>query len=96
MTMTAKEAHIDQTNNIVDLVGSVDIQRPPQGATQALHLQTSALTVFPDEERMQTKQPFQMVVGASTVSGVGMKANNATGQVDVQSKGELTLPPRAR
>jgi hypothetical protein len=27
---------------------------------------------------------------------VGMKANNATGQLDVQSKGQLTLPARAR
>jgi lipopolysaccharide export system protein LptC len=96
MTMNAKEAHIDQTNNVVDLVGDVDIRRPQQGAVQPLTLKTDALTVFPDEERMETKRPFQMVVGATTVAGVGMKANNATGQLDVQSKMQLDFPSRAR
>lgn len=96
MTMNAREAHIDQTNNIIELLGDVDIARPQQGSVQALKLKTAALTVFPDEERMETKQPFQMDVGASTVTGVGMKANNATGRLDVQSKMQLTFPARAR
>lgn len=96
MTMNAKEAHIDQTNNIVNLVGDVDIRRPQQGSVQALTLKTDALTVFPDEERMETKRPFQMVVGSSTVAGVGMNANNATGQLNVQSRSQLSFPPRAR
>jgi lipopolysaccharide export system protein LptC len=96
MTMNAKEAHIDQANNVVDLMGDVDIRRPQQGAVQALTLKTEALTVFPDEERMETKQPFQMAVGGTTVSGVGMKANNATGQLDVPSRSQLSFPPRAR
>jgi lipopolysaccharide export system protein LptC len=96
MTMNAKEAHIDQTNNVVELTGDVDISRPQQGAVKALNLKTAALTVFPDEERMETKQPFQMDLGSSSVSGVGMKANNATGQLDVQGKSQMILQPRAR
>lgn len=96
MTMHAKRAHIDQTNNVVDLMGDVDIRRPQQGAVQAMSLKTDALTVFPDEERMETNRPFQMVLGATTVAGVGMKANNATGQLNVQSRSQLSFPPRAR
>jgi lipopolysaccharide export system protein LptC len=96
MTMKAKQAHIDQARSVVDLTGDVDIRRPRQGAVQALSLKTDALTVFPDEERMETKRPFEMVLGASTVTGVGMKANNATGQLDVQSRAQLNIAPRAR
>jgi lipopolysaccharide export system protein LptC len=96
MTMNAKQAHVDQANNVVELTGDVDIRRPQRGAVQALSLKTDALTLFPDEERMETKRPFQMVVGSTTVAGVGMKANNATGQLDVQSRMQLSFPPRAR
>ncbi|MDB5949786.1 MAG: lptC [Massilia sp.] len=96
MTMHAKTAHIDQTNNIVYLKGDVDIRRPPLNATQAMTLKTDALTVFTDEDRMETAQPFDLVVGSTTVSGVGMKANNATGRLDVQSRMQLNFPPRTR
>ncbi len=96
MTMHAKTAHIDQTNNIVYLKGEVDIRRPPLSNAQAMTLKTDALTVFTDEDRMETAQPFDLVVGSTTVSGVGMKANNATGQLDVQSRMQLNFPPRAR
>ena len=96
MTMRAKTAHIDQANNIVDLKGDVDIRRPPLGAAKAMSLQTEALTVYTDEDRMETAHSFDLVVGNSTVSGVGMKANNATGRLDVESRMQLNFPPRAR
>lgn len=96
MTMHAKQAHIDQANNVVDLMGDVDIRRPPLGTMQGMTLKTEALTVFPDEDRMETKQQFQLVAGNTTVAGVGMKANNATGRLDVHSKMQLNFPPRAR
>ncbi len=96
MTMHAKEAHIDQANNVVDLKGDVDIRRPQQGNVQALTLKTEALTVFPDEERMETRQPFEALIGTTAVSGVGMKANNATGQLEVPSRSRMIFPPRAR
>jgi lipopolysaccharide export system protein LptC len=96
MTMHAKQAHIDQAKNVVDLMGDVDIRRPPLGNAQAMTLKTDALTVYTDEDRMETSRPFELVVGTTTVAGVGMKANNATGQLDVHSKMQLNFPPRAR
>jgi lipopolysaccharide export system protein LptC len=96
MTMHAKAAHINQNTSVVDLMGDVDIKRPPLGKSAGLSLKTEALTVFTDEDRMETKQPFQLVVGSTTIDGVGMKANNATGQLDIQSQMQLQFPPRAR
>lgn len=96
MTMHAKAAHIDQNNSVVDLMGDVDIRRPPLGTAKAMTLKTDALTVFTDEDRMQTKQPFKMVVGEMTLAGTGMKANNATGKVEVENQTKLSFPPRAR
>jgi lipopolysaccharide export system protein LptC len=94
--MHAKHAHIDQAKNVVDLMGDVDIRRPPLGNAQGMTLKTDALTVFPDEDRMETRHPFQLEVGSTTVAGVGMKANNATGQLDVHNKMQLNFPPRVR
>ena len=96
MTMHSKAAHIDQTNSVVDLMGDVDIKRPPLGKVQGMTMKTDALTVFTNEDRMETKKPFELVLGASTVTGVGMKANNATGRVDILSNMKLNFPPRAR
>lgn len=96
MTMRAKNAHIDQTRNVVDLAGDVDIRRPQTAAADGMVLKSQALTVYSDEERMETGLPFTLVVGDSTVTGVGMKANNATGQIDVLSKMHLNFPPRTR
>lgn len=89
MTMRANSAHVDQTNNIVDLKGDVDIRRPGLGAARAMTLKTEALTVLVDEDRMETALGFDLTVGSTTVSGVGMKANNATGRLDVQSQMQL-------
>jgi lipopolysaccharide export system protein LptC len=96
MTMHAKTAHIDQAQDVVELTGDVDIRRPQQGAAQSMSLKTEALTVFPDEDRMQTAQPFKLVLGTTNLAGVGMKANNATGRLDVQNRVQLDFPPRAR
>ena len=96
MTMHAKTARVDQAKNMVDLAGDVDIRRPQQGAMQAMSLRTEALTLFPDEDRMETAQPFQLVIGTTNLAGVGMKANNATGRLDVQNRVQVDIPARAR
>jgi lipopolysaccharide export system protein LptC len=96
MTMRARQGHIDQARSVVDLMGEVDIRRPPLGNFKAMTLKTDALTVYTDEDRMETSKPFELVVGTTTVAGVGMKANNATGELDVKSRMQLNFPPRVR
>ncbi|UUZ56525.1 LPS export ABC transporter periplasmic protein LptC [Massilia sp. H-1] len=44
---------------------------------------------------MESDQKVTMVLGASTVTGVGMQANNATRQIDFRSKGHIVYPPKA-
>jgi lipopolysaccharide export system protein LptC len=96
MTMTAQVALLDNKNNLVHLMNKVDIERPPSAASPRMSLTTDALTVFPDEDRMETNREFDLVVGSNTVSGTGMRANNATGKMDVLSKMQVSFPPRAR
>ena len=52
--------------------------------------------VLPDEEILKTNQPIDMQLGAATVRGTGMVANNATQKLHLASRGQIIYPPRAR
>jgi lipopolysaccharide export system protein LptC len=95
MTMTAEHALVSQNQNQIDLTGNVDIQRPAGKDSQPLRIRTQALTVLPDEDIVKTDKPIDMKLGASSVNGVGMLANNATQQVHLGGRGQILYPPRA-
>nr|WP_315397785.1 LPS export ABC transporter periplasmic protein LptC [uncultured Duganella sp.] len=95
MTIHADTARVDQNNTRITLNGNVDVVRPATPKAEALRLQTSTMTVYPDEERMETAAPVQMKLGASTSSGTGLKTNNATRQLQLGGRGTITLPPKA-
>eukprot|EP01034_Spumella_vulgaris_P044904 gene44904-55887_t len=77
----------------VQLKGNVKIDRAAQGKSPAMQMTTQALTVYPDEDRMETDQPVQIVQGGATATGAGMKANNATRQVSLNGRGRIVYPP---
>lgn len=95
MTIHADTARVDQGNTRVKLNGNVDVVRPASPKAESMRLQTSTLTVFPDEERMETDAPVRMKLGDATSSGTGMKTNNATRQMQLGGRGTITLPPKA-
>jgi lipopolysaccharide export system protein LptC len=95
MNIHADTAHVDQGNTRVKLNGNVDVVRPATDKTQAMRMQTPTLTVFPDEERMETEAPVDLHLGSSTAKGTGMQFNNATRQVQLGGRGTITMPPRA-
>ena len=95
MTMNAKRARIYHGENKVDLLGQVDINRPPSPTAQGMRIKTEALTVFPDEERMQSDRQVLVTLGAATISGTGMRANNASRQLDFTGRGKIVYPPKA-
>ena len=96
MTIVANQAQIFHTEHRVELLGKVDIQRPATPTSEALRVQTQALTVLPDEEILKTERPIEMQLGAATVTGTGMVANNATQQLHLASRGQIVYPPRAQ
>ncbi|UVW29150.1 LPS export ABC transporter periplasmic protein LptC [Massilia sp. H6] len=95
-TVVANRGRIYHQEHRVDLLGNVDIQRPATPASEALHVRTQALTVLPDEEIMKTDKAIEMQLGAATISGTGMVANNATQTLQLAGRGQIVYPPRAR
>ena len=94
LTVTANTAHVLNAQNQVDMVGNVVAQRPASARTQALHVQSEALTALPDEDIIKTDQPVEIKLGTATLKGVGMQANNATQTLHVASRGQLVSQPR--
>ena len=92
----AQHARVDQDNTRVHLTGNVHVERAANATLQGLDLKTEALTVFPESDRMETDQPVRVVRGQSVMTGVGMKANNATRQIDVSQRLQITYPPAPR
>lgn len=96
MTIVAKSAQIYHEEHRVELLGNVDIQRPATPGSEALRVQTQALTVLPDEEILKTDKAIEMRLGSATVTGTGMVANNATQKLHLASRGQIVYPPRQR
>lgn len=93
MTIDARTALIRHQQNEVDLLGNVDIVRPASPTSQSLRLQTEALTVFPDEERMRSDSQVQMTLGDATVMGKGMEADSAAREIEFKGRGRIVVPP---
>lgn len=96
MTINAKRAHIDHGNTRVQLMDDVRVVRAASAKSEPMVLTTEALTVLPDEERIETDQPVEMKLGSATVRGTGMWADNAKRQLHMESRGHLSQPPKAR
>jgi lipopolysaccharide export system protein LptC len=95
MTISARHAHIEHAEKKVLMSGDVTLLRPQAPGVQYMKMSTQALTILPDEDRMETDLAVDLVLGSSTAHGVGMQANNATRQLHVERDGQLVIPPKA-
>lgn len=93
MTMTAATGHIDQLKNIIDMKGNVVVERPKSAQGAHLRLKTEALTILTDEDKVRTDLPVEMIQDAAIVTGVGMLADRAAGQIDIYHNAHVVYPP---
>jgi lipopolysaccharide export system protein LptC len=72
------------------------MQRAAYDNTAAASLDTSDVTAWPKENRMETAAPAQMTQGDSRMSGVGMRANLNDNHLELLDDSHGTFPPRKR
>jgi lipopolysaccharide export system protein LptC len=94
MTARAERARIEPDGSRVHMYDQVRIDRPQTPASTLFHLESDYLLVLPDEDIMRTDKPVRMILGDSLLNGTGMVANNATGEVQLASRVQATLPPK--
>lgn len=84
----------DQPNNEVHLYEKVVMNRPKTVQAEHLQLNTEYLLAYPDKHTMETDLPVEILNGDTVTTGIGMKANNETQQMEILSNVYSIIPPR--
>lgn len=85
MISRSDTATVENDSTEVHMHDNVVIDRPASATAQHFQLKTSYLLLLPDEDIMKTPKPVELMLGASTLNGIGMFANNATGEFRLSS-----------
>lgn len=93
-TTRADRAILKEDNTRIHLHDNVKGDRSATATTEAMQLETQYLLVLPDEDAMQTDKPVAIRRGFSTMHGVGMYANNATGEMRLHKQTKVVVAPR--
>ncbi len=87
---------VNKAGTVLKLQGPVSMHRPAYAGGPAADLQTSDVTAYPKENRMETAAPAQMTQGDSRMSGVGMRANLNENHLELLDDSHGSFPPRKR
>jgi lipopolysaccharide export system protein LptC len=86
----------DKGGTLLKLQGPVHVHRPAYADQPPTDLQTSEVTAWPKENRMETAEPAQITQGASRMTGVGMRADLKQNHLELLNDVHGTLVPRQR
>jgi len=84
---------VNKDGSLLRLQGPVIMHRPAFGSTPATEMHTSDVTAWPKENRLETAAPARIVQGASTISGVGMRANLTNKHLELLDDVHSTFMP---
>ncbi|MGH8152829.1 MAG: LPS export ABC transporter periplasmic protein LptC [Rhodanobacteraceae bacterium] len=93
---TSQYAWVNSGNNLVKLIGTVNMRRPPTATISEAEIHTSDATVWTQDKRMATAAPSVIQEPGSILRGVGMKADFNTHTLELLSDVHATLTPHAR
>lgn len=84
---------VNKAGTLLKLQGPVHMHRPAFGNSPATEMHTADVTAWPKENRLETAAAAQIVQGASTISGVGMRANLTTKHLELLDDVHSTFMP---
>ncbi|HET7931440.1 MAG TPA: LPS export ABC transporter periplasmic protein LptC [Rhodanobacteraceae bacterium] len=90
---TSQYAWISADNNIVKLIGKVDMLRPPVGRISEAEIHTADATIWTQDKRMATAAPSVIQEPGSILRGTGMKADFDTRTLELLADVHATLTP---
>lgn len=92
-TISSREAYIEDLNTKVHLTGHVVMTREPNANHRPYMVASNYMLLYPDEEKMITDQEVIIQNDRSVLSGVGLDANRAQGEMTVKSRVNVTYHP---
>lgn len=85
LMIRSDHARGEDRNSKIHMTGNVQIERPATPQAPYFHLDSTYLLALPDEDVVQTPKAVHIIQGTTTLNGVGMVANNATGAFSLAS-----------
>lgn len=81
MTVRSAQATVFQGGDKVFLEGDVQADRAGDAQHAPMSFRSATLTVWPDEERGETRTPLVMTQGATVINAQAMEAQNLIGEI---------------
>jgi len=81
LTVTAEQGTVYQQGDRVFLEGDVQAQRAPDAQHAPMSFRSATLTLWPNEERAETRTPLVLTQGATVIRAQAMEAQNLIGEL---------------
>ena len=94
--VVARQAEISSDQNLIRVQGGVILQRSAFQGSPAIAVQTNNLEYLVDEEIARTADLVRVKRGQSELVGMGMIANQRTGQFSVLADSRMVIPQSPR
>ena len=94
--MASERGWVSADNDVLMLLGKVDIWRDSSDGKREIHIETEDLRVLPHEEYAETQLPVSISTPESLTSGTGMRAFLGESRVQLLSKVRTTIDPKVR
>jgi len=88
---TAQRATIDQNGLRVTLNGDARLARAADGNRAALTVASEQLVILTDQDVVHTPLPARVAQGASRMTGVGMRYDNRSRQLDIFADADVKI-----
>lgn len=88
---TANMATMDSNGTRIIMQGDAHVHRLPDAERAALDVTSDQLTLYPDEDIVETDLPARVVNGLHVMHGTGMRYDNKTRQLEVFSATDVKI-----
>lgn len=92
-TARSDTAVMDQGGARVQMIGHAYIERQPDEKNSIFSISSPTLTLYPDQDTVQTEDFATVINGSHTLKGKGMYYDNNSRQLQVNKNTQVTLTP---
>jgi lipopolysaccharide export system protein LptC len=94
--IASERGWVSADNDVLMLLGKVDIWRDYEDGRREIHIETEDLRVLPHEEYADTELPVTISTPESLTRGTGMRAYLSESRVQLLSRVKTTIDPAVR
>ena len=95
-TIRSETAYVEDFNSKIHMHDNVVMDREPSARKGPVRLTTEYALIYPDDEIMTSDRKVTITDARSVMTGLGMQANNATGELEIFNRARITYNPPGR